>query len=665
MFRSFKSFVWASALPCLFLSPQQSLAQSATTLEAVTTIATKTERGVDEVPNSVVVIGAEEIESRAPSKLQDMLGDIPGVDFAGGPRRTSTVPSIRGLDLNRVVTTIDGARQNFDAGHKGRVFLDPDLLKQVEVLKGPGSTLNGAGAIGGVIALTTKDAGDFLEAGERAGYKLKAGYGSVDRERQYSTTLFGRPVDTVELLADIGRRDIGTTKLGGSKELPNSDEDINSYLLKGSLKPTQFSKVTLTHNRFTETGRAPIDLDTDVTANASVADRRTTRNTTNINLAYANPDNPWVDVHAVAYRNAINVAERRVSDRRVDETDLRTDGFDAYNTSRFAVLDWMRHAVTLGAEGYHDDQVASRNGANRPAYPLADAKVGGVYAQDEISLFDRVTLTPGARFDRYNLTTPSVANSEVDEGRLSPKFGVLWKALPWLNVAGSYAEAFRAPSLTELFLTGQHFPGNNFVPNPNLRPETTRTWEGGLRFNFKDVLQASDTVKFNVTYYRTAAEDFIEQVVNATTTIQRNVPSAELNGAEAQLSYDSRLLFGSIGYARIRGTNETTGAALGSVPPDRVNTKIGVKLPEFDSVIGARSEFAHEQLRVPTGALVTSGYAVHGLFASWSPSMDVLRGLRVDLVADNILDNAYRRHLSAINEPGRDLRGTVSWMQKF
>ncbi len=69
MFRSFKSFVWASALPCLFLSPQQVWAQSATTLEAVTTIATKTERGVDEVPNSVVAIGAEEIASRAPSKL--------------------------------------------------------------------------------------------------------------------------------------------------------------------------------------------------------------------------------------------------------------------------------------------------------------------------------------------------------------------------------------------------------------------------------------------------------------------------------------------------------------------------------------------------------------------------------------------------------------------
>jgi hemoglobin/transferrin/lactoferrin receptor protein len=38
----------------------------------------------------------------------------------------------------------------------------------------------------------------------------------------------------------------------------------------------------------------------------------------------------------------------------------------------------------------------------------------------------------------------------------------------------SYAEAFRAPSLTDLYVSGQHFPRNAFVPNPTLQPATSR-----------------------------------------------------------------------------------------------------------------------------------------------------------------------------------------------
>ncbi|MBI3708752.1 MAG: TonB-dependent receptor plug domain-containing protein, partial [Proteobacteria bacterium] len=197
-------------------------------LDPVTTTATKSERRVDDVANSVDVIGAEEIERRVPLKVDDLIRDLPGVDMSGGPRRAGQDISIRGFGGQRVVTTIDGARQDFDAGHKGRIFIDPDLLKQVEVLKGPASALHGSGAIGGVLALSTKDAGDFLDPGETYGVRGKVGYSSAYREPLYSATHFGRPLPQFDYLANLNYRFGGTIRQGGGRELENSADDLHS-----------------------------------------------------------------------------------------------------------------------------------------------------------------------------------------------------------------------------------------------------------------------------------------------------------------------------------------------------------------------------------------------------------------------------------------------------
>src|SRR3546814_1100075 len=108
----------------------------------------------------------------------DLLRDMPGVELDGGPRITAVQPSIRGMGGERVLIRIDGARQNFESGHRGRVFLDPEVLERVDVLRGPASTLYGSGAIGGVIDFTTRDASHFLEPGETFGARVGTGYQS-------------------------------------------------------------------------------------------------------------------------------------------------------------------------------------------------------------------------------------------------------------------------------------------------------------------------------------------------------------------------------------------------------------------------------------------------------------------------------------------------------
>ncbi|HEX9782875.1 MAG TPA: TonB-dependent receptor plug domain-containing protein, partial [Opitutaceae bacterium] len=131
-------------------------------LDTISVTATRNPIKSFEYPGMVSVIGREEIQSRQASTPDDILKFVPNVDFAGGPRRTGETPSIRGFSGPDVIVIFDGARQNFGSAHDGRFFIDPNLLKQVEVLRGSASSLYGSGGTGGVIEFRTKDATDYL-----------------------------------------------------------------------------------------------------------------------------------------------------------------------------------------------------------------------------------------------------------------------------------------------------------------------------------------------------------------------------------------------------------------------------------------------------------------------------------------------------------------------
>jgi len=161
-------------------------------LDAISVTATRNPIESFDYPGMVTVIGREAIEDRQPSTPDDVLGTIPNVEFTGGPRRTGEVPSIRGFSGPDVVITVDGARQNFLSGHDGRFFIDPALLREAEVLRGPGSSLYGSGATGGVIALRTLRAEDLLAPGDTAGVRLRAGYQDVNEEWHSGVTAYGR-----------------------------------------------------------------------------------------------------------------------------------------------------------------------------------------------------------------------------------------------------------------------------------------------------------------------------------------------------------------------------------------------------------------------------------------------------------------------------------------
>lgn len=646
---------------------QQVAAAPVVTLDPIVTTATKTPQRADEQPFTVEVVGPEELERKQPVNLEDILRDIPGVSAAGGSRATAQTPNIRGFGGQRVVTTIDGARQNFDAGHKGGVFIEPDMLKQVEVLKGAGSALYGSGAIGGVLAMTTKEAADFLNSDERYGARLRLGYSSAFKEPLATIAAYARPVDQLDLVAYGAFRDSGNIRAGSGgayATIPYSAENQKSGLFKGTVRPNENHKLSASVQLVNLSGTEPINTEAVTQLRSELADRMVQRRTYTASYAYDNPDQPLINPNVVVYRNTINVNERRVSDSRRDVTDLSTTGLDVRNTSRFSTGSWFKHAVTLGVEYFRDEQDGTRNNGNRDEFPDAKSNTTGVYLQDEIRIGGRFALVPGVRYDSFK-RDPSTNVAALNESKTSPRIGASFDATRWLQVYGSYGQAFRAPAMTELYVAGTHFPGNRFIPNPNLKPETATTAEGGLRFKFDDLVTGGDALRAQLGYFNTDAKDFIDFVVTATTSTYRNISKANVDGFEGSIRYDAPRWFASVAGSAIRGTNKTTNTPIDSIPADKIVPTLGAKMASWDLVAGVSGEFAAAQDRVSTASLRTPGYGIGNVFVAWVPSQEWARGLRVDAAVNNVFDRYYRNNLATTPEPGRDFRLSVAYALNF
>ncbi|ACJ01199.1 TonB-dependent hemoglobin/transferrin/lactoferrin family receptor [Rhodospirillum centenum] len=628
-------------------------------LKRITVTATRTPRPAIEVPAAITVIDEEEILRRQAQSLDDLLRDVPGLEMAGGPRTTAEQPSIRGLGDERILIRLDGARQNFQAGHKGRTFLDPSLLKQVDVLRGPASALYGSGALGGVIALTTKDPADLLKDGDKAGGRARLSWQDNGDEFVASLTGYGAPSDTVGLLASATYRNSGDVDSGSDLSIPYTGDDLVSGLVKMDWAVQPDHRLRLSWQGYRNDQDLPSAPDTD---DLSILVDRITRQDT-ATLAYEGQSGPWFDMRGTVYWTRTKLDEDRIGQPRADDTELETIGVDLANTSRFTAGP-AAVALTYGIEAYRDEQRGTRDGGPRPQFPDADSEVLGLFAQAETVFAERFTLTPAIRYDRFD------QSADGQEGRtdseVSPSLRAAFDATPWMTLYASYATAFRSPSLTELYNSGLHFPGvcpipgrpciipnNFFVPNPDLEPESGATVEIGGNLDFDDVFLARDRLLLKAALFRNDVDDFIEQAVliSQGQTTRRNVQDAIIKGMEVELTYDSPTWFGSVSGSLLRGEDDDTGLSLDSIPADRLVLTAGRTLPEYDLSAGWRTTLADEQDRVAS-AEPTAGYVIHDLFVVWQPR----EALRLDLGIDNIFDKAYRRHLSSIPERGRTFK---------
>ena len=120
-----------------------------------------------------------------------------------------------------------------------------------------------------------------------------------------------------------------------------------------------------------------------------------------------------------------------------------------------------------------------------------------------------------------------------------------------------------------------------------------------------------------------------------------------------------------LGFSSINGKNDDTGAKLGSLSPDQLSFNIGVKIPELQSVIGWRGIAATEFENVDDEDDKRSGYTVHDVYLSWEPNNFLIDGVRLDLGVDNAFDKSYSRISTSAAEPGRNIKGLITYSRNW
>ncbi|MEM8821213.1 MAG: TonB-dependent receptor [Pseudomonadota bacterium] len=641
------------------------------------------ERALLETPNAVSVVGQQEIIRRNPSTYEELIGDVPGLTIEGGPRAIAQEPNIRGFQDEQVVIRIDGARQNFDLAHRGRFFTDPSILKQVEVLRGGQSTLFGSGAIGGVIFLETKDPVDVIAPGDLWGGEVKLGFNSQGTEFLGAGTAAVRYEAFDALVFFAGRPMFSDLEDGDGDDIIDSEIDALNGLVKLGFEPEGGHRIEGSYQIYTDDGATPPNANVQGSTTTTV-DRDLRYQTARLAWDWAPPGDELVDLSVLAYYNDVKVDEDRFFDGRFDETDFETIGFEATNISRFS-LGSVPVSISYGIEFFQDEQEAFRDGAPRVQAPEATRRFFAGFAQADFEVVPGVTITPGIRFDYFQLR-PDGDFEDREEGQPSPKLAVNWRPTDNLQLFASASRSFRAPTLTELYVDGVHFvipsfplggPGapfftgvNEFVPTPDLEPERATQIEVGGRYDMNDVALPGDQLRVSVNGYYSRVKDFVDTRVEAIdfstvgfnpftrrlevsgTTTNLNV-DAVLFGFEGEVEYDTGLWFTSASITIPRGEQQDDAGELGSIPQDRLVLTGGVRQID-DMEVGIRGTFTRgiNEDDVPEGSVTTSGYAVFDIFANWAPSEGPLAGAIFSAGIDNVTDRRFSIHPNELNSPG-------------
>ncbi|HHF0149420.1 TPA: heme/hemopexin-binding protein HxuC [Haemophilus influenzae] len=655
--------------------------------------------------------------SKQATSVADALEDIPNVDVRGGSRSIAQKPNIRGLSDNRVVQVIDGVRQNFDLAHRGSYFLPMSLIQEIEVIKGPSSSLWGSGALGGVVAMRTPNALDLLKNNDKFGVKIRQGYQTANNLSERDVSVFAAN-DKFDVLISGFYNNADNLRTGRGNKLNNTAYKQFGGLAKFGWQINDANRVELSHRetRFKQTAPSNNEVENELT-NEQITDQikkfhgskddlpPTTQPSPSETLKfysgvktrlgsvsylsdqqipdqstvfnyYLTPDNPYLNTHIALYNNkTIEKEQRKVSGVK-DQTKLTTRGINLRNSSE------LSHISFVYGVDYMRDKIRTERGMNDKdakfrAEPYnANSNTTGVYLIAHIPLFgEKLLVSPSVRYDHYDTSSKTV---KYKDNHLSPATKLTWIVTNWLDFTAKYNEAFRAPSMQERFVSGAHFGAsiiggreeiNKFIANPNLRPETAKNKEITANLHFDSLFKQGDKFKIEATYFRNDVKDFINLKIfnDAKTNTNgallpknsqyQNITNARLSGIELQAQYQTERLTLFTNYGSTKGKDKDSGEALSNIAASKIGVGVNYALVKDKFTVGATVTHYAAQRRVPKDHGVTyPSYILTDLRATYAPLKGEWKNLRLDFALENLFDRKYQPAFSLMEGTGRNAK---------
>ena len=526
-------FALRPCLALLLLSPSLAMAQSAAT-ELESTQVTST--AVEQPLPTTTTTDAETLDKRFIRSFEDLGRRAePGVTF----NRSNESINIRGLDRDRVLTTIDGIRMPWlnDAvrGVSGGLnAIDFNSLSSIDVRRGANSSQVGSGALGGALQLRTLDPQDLLRDGKPFGTLFKSDYDSADDSWGLNTALAGRANDTLWLI-QVGQRQ------GHELETRGNDDLLGTRRTEANPSDTEQQSVLFKLQQQLQGGHR-VGLTAEWFEREEDIDSRTSQGTANYPNRYDSQETNRrkrvsFDHHYTATDTSgvIDWAENIVywqQVRREDEYDATRAGVLAgpfgrsndIEKNQYGLISSLgkrlgNHELTLGGEWSQvttEQYSAGYDACPNPLLPPPATPAGiyfscanlhtnqaempktpgtlyALYLKDAISLSDELVLTPGLRYDRYEYnpsksTSGYVLDSDSSmlrdnkDSKLSGSLLLTWQATEQAMFYAQWAQGFKAPDANELYTTFTNSGmGYARVGNPNLKPEESTGYEIGTK----------------------------------------------------------------------------------------------------------------------------------------------------------------------------------------
>ncbi|MCK9782623.1 TonB-dependent receptor plug domain-containing protein, partial [Proteus columbae] len=232
--KHFKYSGIATAL-CLLYSPIASAHLENTGTDSLTVIGYNDDRTSD----FRSVIDASSAKTQTASTAGEMLKDVAGVTLSGTGITNGANILMRGYDQKGVKILVDGIEQPLETtiNNLGGIFLDPSLVKRIDIKQGSSPVLHGHGAMGGVVSFQTLDPHSLLKIDEKLSAKLFTSLSSADKHFTYGGVIAGRH-DIAEGLFAYSQRQRGPIRLANGDKLENH-EHVNNFFAKAYLYPTE------------------------------------------------------------------------------------------------------------------------------------------------------------------------------------------------------------------------------------------------------------------------------------------------------------------------------------------------------------------------------------------------------------------------------------------
>jgi hemoglobin/transferrin/lactoferrin receptor protein len=667
--------------------------ESVSRLQEITVSATRTERRVDKVPNTVTVTPSSKIEREGARDIKDIFRNELDVTVRAAPTRFTAAGAaigragneginIRGLEGNQVLMMIDGIRVpnsfSFGSFATGRGdFLDVDGIKTVEVLRGPASTQFGSDGLAGAVSFRTLDPRDLLKPGQSIGGFARSSYASIDRSWSNTLGVAGTKGQWQAMLLGSYRRGNEVGNAGGNdaqnldRTAPNPVDYNNRYLLGKvflTIDPTHQIGLTVeSQNRKQNTEVYSARAKPPLTSTSTIdLDTRDKIDRTRVSLEHRFDDlnAPWLQrAETRIYWQDANVGQFAEEDRNTAADRTRDNRYSTKVAGFSTLLEsnptgFLNQRLTYGVDLSKAEITGARYGTVAPfgeafptkPFPDTTYTLGGAFVQSEIEA-GKLSIIPGLRFDSYRLSPSSAGylggTAVALSGQaLTPRLGVVWQLAPSFAPYGQLAKGFRAPTPNQVNNGFTNLAsGYTSIGNPNLKAENADSIEIGFRGKI-------ETVRYSVVAYDNRYKDFISQQpiggaatpANPTVFQYINLANAHIRGVEARAAWQmGKLWKANAGVAYSKGESDVNGV---TKPLDTIQPLKAVLDLRYDETLwGARANLVHsagkESRKISTAIaqFAPPSYTVLDLGFYWKP----VHNLTLNANLNNVFGTKYWR----------------------